>query len=432
MAQGGHPTPMAPLPALTPPVQGVALWLLLRSFASGCTAMTGVEAVSNGVTAFAEPAIKNAQRTLTGIVGTLILLLAGIAYLCHAYGIGAMDQEQSGYQSVLSLLVAAVFGRGLFYYVTIAAVLAVLTFSANTSFADFPRLCRMVAEDGYLPHAFATVGRRLVYSIGIIILALLSAVLLIIFGGITDRLIPLFAVGAFGAFTLSQAGMVIHWRRLGGRHSRVAMLVNGLGAVATAIALAVILAAKFADGAWITVILIPGMLVTFGVVHRHYRRVARQTACTRPIDLADLEPPIVVVPIEKWNLLTEQALRFGLGASRDVIAVHVALDEAKQETLREQWQRDVEEPARRLGHEPPRLEIISSPYRRLLLPILEYIDRLKKENPHRKIAVVIPELVEKRWYEYLLHNHRAEALKALLLLRDRERIIIVNIPWYMK
>jgi amino acid transporter len=432
LTQGGHPAPAAPLPALPRPVEGVTLWLLLRSFASGCTAMTGVEAVSNGVSAFAQPAVKNAQRTLTAIVGILILLLAGIAYLAHVYGIGAMDQEKGGYQSVLSLLAAAVFGRGLFYYVTIAAVLAVLTFSANTSFADFPRLCRMVAEHGYLPHAFASVGRRLVYSIGIIILALLSALLLIVFGGITDRLIPLFAVGAFGAFTLSQAGMVVHWRRAGGRHSRTAMLVNGLGAVATAVALAVILAAKFIEGAWITAILIPGMLVTFGGVNRHYRRVARQTSCTRPIDLADMEPPVVVVPIEKWNLLTEQALRFGLGISRDVIALHVALDEEKQDTLRQQWHRDVEEPSRRMGHEPPRLEIVPSPYRRLLMPILAYVDRLKKEHPSRKIAVVIPELVEKRWYEYFLHNHRAEVLKALLLLRDHECIIIVNIPWYMR
>ena len=202
LTHGGHPVPVIPPPALPAATASVGLWLLMRSFASGCTAMTGVEAVSNGVSVFAEPAVPRAQRTLTVIVVILGILLAGIAYLGKAYGIGATDPDKAGYQSVISQLVSAVIGRGFCYYVTIGSVLTVLALSANTSFADFPRLCHLIAEDDFLPHAFAHKGRRLVYSLGITILAGFSALLLILFGGITDRLIPLFAVGAFLAFTL--------------------------------------------------------------------------------------------------------------------------------------------------------------------------------------------------------------------------------------
>ncbi|HMB03820.1 MAG TPA: APC family permease, partial [Isosphaeraceae bacterium] len=263
---GGHPRPTIPPPALPSATAAVSLWLLMHAFASGCTAMTGVEAVSNGIGAFREPAVANARRTLTAIVGTLGLLLGGIAYLCHAYGIGAMDQSRPGYQSVLSQLVAAVFGRGIFYYVSIGSLLAVLCLSANTSFVDFPRLCRLIALDGFLPRAFTTVGRRLVYSVGIAFLTVTAGLLLAVFGGITEHLIPLFAIGAFLAFTLSQAGMVMHWRKQlrdskeGATHSRVKLAVNGLGAAATASALGVILVAKFRDGAWITVLALPALL----------------------------------------------------------------------------------------------------------------------------------------------------------------------------
>ncbi|HVT57843.1 MAG TPA: APC family permease [Thermoanaerobaculia bacterium] len=432
LLHGGHPPPVAPPPRLGPPVEAATAWLILRSFASGCTAMTGVEAVSNGVGYFTQPRVRNAQRTLTAIVGILALLLGGIAYLAHAYGIGAMSQDRAGYQSVISLLVAAVFGRGVFYDVTMASVLAVLALSANTSFADFPRLCRMIAEDNFLPRLFANVGRRLVYSTGIVVLALLSAVLLIVFGGITDRLIPLFAIGAFGAFTLSQAGMVMHWRRAGGRGARPSMLVNGVGGIATAAALIVILLAKFGEGAWMTVVLLPLLLLLFASVKRHYGRAAKQLACTRPIDITANEPPVVVVPVESWNLLTEKALRFALRVSPDVIAVHIAIDEETAKTLREQWERDIEKPIRRAGQRPPRLEIVASPYRRLFTPLLDFVSRLASEYPSRQIAVVVSELVEKRWYEGLLHNHRAEVLKALLLLQEDERLVLINVPWHLK
>src|SRR5271154_1638570 len=273
LVSGGHPTPVITPPKLPDPVAALAPWLLLKVFASGCTAMTGVEAVSNGVKAFREPTTKNARLTLTIIIALLIILLAGIALLCRWYGIGATDPEGPGYQSVLSQLTAAVMGHGAFYYVTIAAILLVLSLSANTAFADFPRLTRAIALNDYLPHVFLVRGRRLLYSYGIYVLVALTAVLLILFRGVTDRLIPLYAIGAFLAFTLSQAGMVVHWfrSRQPGWHARA--LVNGVGAIATGITLLVVLVAKFLDGAWIPALLVPLMIVAMTIVKRHYDRV---------------------------------------------------------------------------------------------------------------------------------------------------------------
>ncbi len=245
---GGNPTPVLPPHALQGTASTASLWLILQAFSSGCTAMTGVEAVSNGVKAFRAPSVENARRTLSIIIGILILMLAGIAWLARIYHVGATDPGLPGYESLLSQLIAAVAGKGFFYYLSSASILAVLALSANTAFADFPRLCQIVAEDGYLPHAFSSRGRRLVFSHGIYVLVFLSALLLILFGGVTDRLIPLFAVGAFLAFTLSQTGMVVHWKRLGGPGAWRSMFVIGLGASATAVTVVVVLAAKFPGG----------------------------------------------------------------------------------------------------------------------------------------------------------------------------------------
>ena len=436
MSSGGHPAPVAAPPVLPPALEGVSLWLLLRAFASGCTAMTGVEAVSNGVTAFEEPRVQRAQRTLTFIVVLLALLLAGIAFLCRVYQVGAMDQEKPGYQSVISQLVGAVVGRGVVYYVTIGSVLAVLCLSANTSFAGFPRLCRLVAADGYLPRVLGQLGRRLVYSFGILALAGLAGVLLVVFGGITDRLIPLFAVGAFGAFTCSQAGMVMHWRRTGGRGARSSLVINAVGAVATAAALVVILLAKFTEGAWVTVLLIPAALFIFYRIKRHYLLASRQIHCARPFNPHTAHAPLVIVPIEGWNRLTEEALRFATQISGDVVAVHVATGDGsnKAEAGNPQsiWEREVEEPSRRAGIEPPRLEVIESPYRLLFDPLLDFIKQLKDQQPPgRLVAVIVPELHQTRWYVNLLHNDRAKGLRdALKALQDR-RIVVISMPWYL-
>jgi amino acid transporter len=427
---GGHPLPVEPLPRIAVATAAWSGWLILQAFASGCTAMTGVEAVSNGVKAFREPVIPTARRTLTIIIALLIALLAGIAYLVRAYGIQATDPGLPGYQSVLSMLLAAVTGRGVFYYVSIGSILVVLALSANTAFADFPRLCRSIAQNNCLPHSFATRGRRLVYSQGILVLAGLTALLLILFGGVTDRLIPLFAIGAFLAFTLSQAGMVGHWRRVGGAGATRSIIVNGLGAVATGITVLVVLVAKFVQGAWVTMLLIPGLFVVMGFVRRHYHRVSLETRSATPLELNDLTPPLVILPIQNWSHIVKKALRFALKISPDIRAVHVDCGEGSA-AFHQQWNRYVEEPTQQAGVATPQLVVLPSRYRLILAPIVEYVLEAERCCPHQQIAVLIPELVQRRWYHHILHNKRASVLKALLLLRGNQRIIVINVPWYL-
>src|ERR1035438_3675891 len=308
VASGGHPVAVvsslgqAVASQAPAALQAVGVWILVKAFASGCTALTGVEAVSNGVQAFREPVVPAARRTLAAIILILVLLLGGIAVLVKYYGIMATDPGAAGYQSVLSLLTATVVGKGIFYDLTMFSVLLVLCLSANTSFADFPRLCRMIARDDYLPHSLAGRGRRLVFSQGIWALSILAALLLILFGGVTDRLIPLFAVGAFLAFTLSQAGMVGHWRRnakgFGAVHG---MLVNAIGALATGITLTVIVVAKFTSGAWVVVLLLPTALVFMGRVRRHYELTDEEVALKGGVVLRaeNMGPPIVLVPVDR-------------------------------------------------------------------------------------------------------------------------------------
>jgi amino acid transporter len=444
IGSGGHPQPMVAPPHLPPAVEFAGLWIMLRAFASGCTAMTGVEAVSNGVGAFKEPKVKNALRTLTVIVALLAVLLGGIAYLARAYQIGAMHQDRPGYQSVLSQLTSAVVGRGWLYYITISSVLATLCLSANTSFVGFPRLSRLIAQDDFLPRGFAIVGRRLVYSVGILFLAVAAGLLLIVFGGITDRLIPLFAVGAFLAFTMSQAGMVVHWRKVlressgqarAGAHVR--LWVNGIGAVATAAALAIILAAKFREGAWITIVAIPVLLALFYAVRRHYGEIQRALAPRRPLDLHNNQPPIVLVPTKGWDNLTGKALRFAMWLSTDIVAVHLSnLDgeaaEEEAERVKRDWRREVEEPAREHGVPAPRLVIQQSPYRRFIRPLLTQIDRLKQEYPGRAVAVVVPEVVEMKWWEWLLHTRKPARLRSALIKRGDNRVVVISVPWYLE
>lgn len=430
LTSGGHPVPVEPLPQIAQAAAVPGPWLMLQAFASGCTAMTGVEAVSNGVKAFREPVVSTARRTLTIIIFLLMVLLAGIAYLVRAYGIQATDPGQPGYQSVLSLLLAAVSGRGGFYYVSMASILVVLALSANTAFADFPRLCRAIAQNNYLPHSFATRGRRLVYTQGILVLAVLAAVLLIIFGGVTDRLIPLYAVGAFLAFTLSQAGMVGHWRRVGGKGATRSMLINGLGAVATGITVIVVLVAKFVEGAWITVLLIPGLLLAMGLVRRHYHAVFLEVRSPTALQLSDTTPPVVILPVQGWNRVVKKALRFAFKISSRVHAVHVDCGEGS-EILRGEWCRFVEQPAIEAGLAAPELVVLPSPYRLVLAPIVDYVLEAERANPGQQIAVLVPELVERHWYHHLFHNKRASVLKALLLLRGNQDIIVINVPWYL-
>jgi hypothetical protein len=427
-------------------VAGTAgLWLLMHSFASGCTAMTGVEAVSNGMSAFKEPTLKYGRRTLAAICLILGLLLGGIAFLAQHYRILAMDQEKAGYQSVLSQLAQAVVGDGIFYYIAMASLLCVLALSANTSFVDFPRLCRMVAEDGFLPHPFAVVGRRLVFSVGILYLAVTAAILFVVFGGITDRLIPLFAIGAFLTFTLSQTGMVVHWvralrsapdaRTRAAHHTHLA--INATGAIITGLALIIIVAEKFKEGAWITVIVIPMVIVLLHQVRRYYDRLDATLREAGPISLDRIEAPVVLVVTERWNKLTDKALSFAFRLSPDIIAVHVtklAGEEGEEEerAIRGMWAKDVEAPARAAGVKPPRLLLLSADYRLMHGPLLKLIKELEDEFADRTIAVLLPEIVKTSWWQSLLHTHRARRLHSKLLQFGGSNVVVISMPWYLE
>lgn len=429
---GGHPQPVNAPPAPQAVVAAVSVWLLVKSFASGCTALTGVEAVSNGVQAFRDDRVKNARLTLAVIIAALAIMLAGIGYLVKAYSIVATDPNASNYQSVLSMLIAAVSGRGIFYYVAISSVLLILIFSANTAFADFPRVCRFIAENGYLPVSFANRGRRLVYTEGILVLAFVTGALLIGFGGITDRLIPLFAIGAFLAFTMSQAGMVAHWRRErrapGARRS---MLVNAIGAIATGITVLIVVVAKFTEGAWITVIAIPSLLAFMYAVHRHYRKILRQIVVKTPLSVEREPAPMMVIPITSWTKISKGALHCAMTLSPDVKVLHVA-EEDKPDEFCQHWAELVEQPAKAAGCSIPELIILKSPFRFVVTPIVNYVLELAKQHPRRRVITVIPELMERRWYHYFLHTQRAALLKAQLLMQGNDRISVLNIPWYLK
>ncbi|HYK37250.1 APC family permease [Alloacidobacterium sp.] len=425
----GHPVPVVTPPALPPVTAALSGWLLLKVFSSGCTAMTGVEAVSNGVMAFRQPTTKNAKTALTIIIAFLIILLAGIALLCRAYDIGATDPGSAGYQSVLSQLTAAVAGKGVFYWVTIGSILLVLSLSANTAFADFPRLTRAIAQRDFLPHVFILRGRRLLYSHGIFALVGFTAALLILFGGVTDRLIPLYAIGAFLAFTLSQAGMVAHWRKQGNATGR--MIVNGIGAIATGITLLVVLVAKFLDGAWITAILIPALIMIMSLVRRHYDHTAKETASPEPLKIDGLQPPRVILPMDKWNRISEKGLRFALAMSPEVEVVHVECSDGDDISVCQVWDNMVLPPIRTAGLPEPRLTIIKSPYRFFVQPFVDHVLAEQKKSDDRQIAVLVPELVVKHWYENLLHNQRANLLKLFLLVKGNENVVVINIPWYL-
>jgi len=435
---GGPLHPAIAPPGAAPAVEALTGWLILRAFASGCTAMTGVEAISNGVGSFEEPRVERARLTMAIVVLTLATMLGGIAYLAQHYDISAMDQTKPDYQSVISQLAGAVFGHGWFYYLLIGAVLAVLCLSANTSFVGFPRLCSLVAQDKYLPHTFALPDRRLVLSASILFMAAFAGALLVAFDGITDRLIPLYAIGAFLAFTLSQAGMAMHWRReLREKPSgaiRVKLFVNGFGALCTTIALAVILVAKFVEGAWLTVLMIPCVILLLRGIHAHYRRVddgLLLQQSERAIDLRKHREPLVLIPLDRWDRLARKAVEQALRLSGDVVALHVTSlqgpdgdDERKR--LKSDWDELVAEPARRKELPPPKLVFDSSPYRSMAAPLLR---RIEKAGKNRSVVVVLPELVERSVWGALLHTHRERRLRAQLLRYGGPRVAVMCVPW---
>src|SRR6185437_9387230 len=348
-------------------------------------------------------------------------------------GITAMEPDALHYQTMVSILTTAVFGRGWFYYLTMGAILLALPISANTAFSGFPRLARAIAAHDYLPHVFLLRGRRLLFSHGIYALTGLTGVILILFDGVTDRLIPLYAIGAFIAFTLSQAGMVVHWKKAEGGYKKHwwHMFVNGFGAFATGITTLVVLVTKFTSGAWVTAIFIPLLIGIMVGVKRHYSRVKREMADMTPLNLVNLEEPIVVIPMARWDRITEKAMRFGLLLSKQIKVVHIHSDDEGDEGLDGVWDSKVLEPIRKEGMQEPELVTIPSNFRFVLTPLMEYILKLEDENPGRKVAVILPEMVVAHWWENALHGQRVQLLKLMLLLKGNQRIVIVNIPWYL-
>jgi amino acid transporter len=429
---GGHPQAVVAPPVVPQAAQAsISIWLFLKAFAAGCTAMTGVEAVSNGVPVFKDPSVRSARLTLTFIVATLIVLLLGIAYLVAAYRIVATDPGSPNYQSILSLVTAAVVGRGVFYYVTMVAILLVLCLSANTSFADFPRVCRTVSIDGFLPASFGVRGRRLVYTQGILLLTVLAGTLLFAFNGVTDRLIPLFAVGAFLAFTLSQAGMVVHWLKSQEPRARLSATVNGIGALATGITLIIVIVTKFAEGAWLVLIVLPLLYFCMHAIERHYQQVAAEIAISGPISLREPSSLIAVVPLDHLNTVAARALQAAFAVSELVHVVHVEHEDGDQDFAAD-WDKYVKPSIEQSGLTEPKVVVLKSPYRKIVAPTLNYIWNLERENPDNSIVVLIPQLVESHWYYSFLHNQRAAILRTVLLLKGRNRILIMDVPWHLE
>ncbi|HEY4380083.1 MAG TPA: APC family permease [Acidobacteriaceae bacterium] len=427
---GGHPVAHV-VPLGHPTIKLIGIWLLMKAFSNGCAAMTGVEAVSNGVMAFGEPRTRNAQRTLTVIIAILIVLLFGTAWLANKYQIMAMDPTDPHYQSLLSLIVMAVFGRGWFFHFTMWSVFLALCLSANTAFADFPRLTRAIAMQDYLPHVFTIRGRRLLFSHGIYALTGFTAVILIMFKGRTDYLISLYAIGAFMAFTLSQAGMVMHWKREPKDHKgrNWHMLVNGTGALATGITTIIVLIAKFTAGAWVTALLIPTLILLMVAIKQHYTRV-KEVVRSGPLNLSNLLPPLVVLPMARWDRMTEKAMRFAVLLSSEIKVINVDCDDG-EDALCTVWDVNVLNPIKEKGLPQPELIQLHSTFRLVISPLMDYILELEQQNPDRKITVLLPELVVNHWWENLLHNQRVQLLKLLLLLRGKQRIIVVDVPWYL-
>ena len=395
--------------------QTLTWFLVLRAFASGCTALTGVEAISNGVPAFKSPEARNAAITMGWIAAVLGTLFIGVSVLASALGITPLADE-----TVVSQVARRLFGDGFPYYLVQGSTTLILVLAANTSFADFPRLNSLLARDRYAPRQFRTLGDRLVFSNGILILAGLAAALIVIFGGDTHALIPLYAVGVFISFTLSQAGMVRHWLTDGGAGWRWRLGVNGLGALVTGAVTVVIAVTKFTHGAWIVVFLIPLLVLGFRAIHRHYDTVAEELSLEHLVD----EPPVnntVLVLVGDLHMGVVKALRYAQSLSPSPKAVFVELDPSATARLEERWSKG--------GCGVP-LVVLSSPYRSMLRPLLDYVGRIRERDTNSVVTIVIPEFVPRRWWQHLLHNQTALLVKGALLFR--RGVVVVDVPFHLK
>ena len=409
--------PRRPPPAI-PASEAFTWFLILRAFSSGCTAMTGTEAISNGIPAFRPPESRNAAITLGWMAVILGTFFVGITLLADRLGIVPVAEE-----TVVSQIARRLHGTGLFYYAIQAATALILVLAANTSFADFPRLSSLLARDRYIPRQFATLGERLVFSNGIMVLGAMAALLLVIFGGETHALIPLYAVGVFISFTLSQSGMVRHWwtdRVRGWRHK---LAINGLGALATGVVTVVIATTKFTHGAWIVVLVIPALVATFLAMHRHYEDVAEQLSLEGLPGPPELRHTVLVVvgDLHRGVVRAVQYAKTLAAPSVAVRAVFVETDPAKTAKLEEKWAR--------WGLGVP-LVILNSPYRSLLRPLVEYLDALQSLGDDHMVTVVIPEFLPSRWWQHILHNQTALLIKGVLLFR--KNTVVVDVPYLLK
>jgi len=403
-------------PVSTGTMETLTFFLLLRAFASGCTAVTGMEVISNGVAAFKRAESRNAALTMVGMSAILGTLFMGISMLAYAYGIIPREDE-----TVVSQIARLTFGGGFLYYVVQGSTTLLLILAANSSFAGFPHLASILAHDGYMPAQMKTRGDRLVFSNGIIILGLLAGLLLLMFHGETHALIPLYAVGVFMSFTLAQAGMVKHWIDKRTRHWRKRLIINGLGAFATGLATLIIGGTKFLHGAWIVVGLLPLFITWFRSVHAHYIAVEQQIGLER-----DHRPPqpkrdTVIIPIGKVNRAVLRAVDYARSHASDVRAVLVDVDKEETALAEIQWAQ--------WGCGVP-LIVLPSPYRSVLGSLLDYIEELLRKDQNSWVTVVLPEILPARWWQNILHNQRALMLKAALLFKDR--VILTDVPFHLE
>jgi amino acid transporter len=408
-----HPvTAVDPVPPLSQPL---TLFLLLTAFSNGCTAMTGVEAVSNGVPAFKPPESKNAAATMLMMATLAITMFLGITLLAQSYHIMPSEQE-----TVVSQLARGVFGdRGIPYYLVQAATMLILVLAANTAYADFPRLASILARDRYLPRQFMNQGDRLAFSNGIVGLSAFAAILLVVFGGDTHALIPLYMIGVFVSFTLSQAGMVVHWKRLGERGWKSSAAINLVGAIVTGVVLIVVATTKAHEGAWIIILLIPISVFFFRATRKHYDVVAGQLSL-KGWHPQSIRKNTVIVPISGIQRAVVEALDYAKTLSHDVRAVYVNIDPKETERLQAQWSE--------WGEGVP-LVVLDSPYRSLMEPLLEYVERLNLTNPGDYVTVVLPEFVPARWWHHLFHNQRALLIKGALLFKPNT--VVTSVPFHL-
>jgi amino acid transporter len=406
-----------PVAPMQPAGQTLSLFLLLTAFSNGCTAMTGVEAVSNGVPAFKPPEATNAAATMLMMAALAITMFVGITLLAEAYHVVPNEQE-----TVVSQIARGVFGgRGLPYYLVQAGTMLILVLAANTAYADFPRLASILARDRYLPRQLMNQGDRLAFSNGIIGLSIFAGILLVVYGGDTHSLIPLYMIGVFVSFTLSQAGMVVHWRRERGPGWRSSAAINGFGALVTGLVLIVVAITKSREGAWIILLLIPVHVIFFRMTKRHYDIVASELSLKGWADRIPRRHNTVLVPISGVHRAVLQAVEYAKTLSPDVRVVYVTVDPMITERLRRDWEQ--------WGDGVP-LVILESPYRSLMEPFLEYIEQVDAERPDDFLTVVLPEFVPAKWWHHLFHNQRALLIKGALLFKPN--IVVTSVPFHLQ